>query len=363
MDVLHAAEARGVRVVNPPRAVEACVDKFLTTFRAPGRRFADAADPRESAGGRRQEAFVPARGRRGRQTGVRGRGRGMQRGHRRGTGMADVPRAGADRQLIYQQRFVPHPGHDFRAFVVGGRVIAAMRRANPRDWRTNVSQGGTATAVELRGEAVELALRAADAVGCPVAGVDLLPGRTGRLWVIEVNAVPAARALSAACNLDVQTWWCGSPRKARREHAPVGPDGVRVGGDGPQGGQRPPGRGVRRPSYSDFLLSALAVGPAFAISPDEEGVGGVIHAAVKATRDVGRQEHQPGYCAVTRPARRRPAAEGELPQRGGRGGEPAHPVRRLGDVCRHPAGPTPAGWATPPTRTYTTSRPLPYWKR
>jgi glutathione synthase/RimK-type ligase-like ATP-grasp enzyme len=52
-------------------------------------------------------------------------------------------------------------------------------------------------------ELSELAHRAAEAVGAPVAGVDLLPGRDGRLYAIEVNAVPGWQALSRVLRIDV----------------------------------------------------------------------------------------------------------------------------------------------------------------
>ena len=106
-------------------------------------------------------------------------------------------------QVIYQQRFVRHPGWDLRAFVAGGLVIAAMRRRSRGDWRTNVAQGGTAEAAELTRDQAALAIAAADAVGCPVAGVDLLPGPGGELFVIEVNAVPGWRALAPVSGVDI----------------------------------------------------------------------------------------------------------------------------------------------------------------
>ncbi|HEV3386170.1 MAG TPA: 30S ribosomal protein S6--L-glutamate ligase, partial [Gemmata sp.] len=71
------------------------------------------------------------------------------------------------------------------------------------DWRTNVAQGGITQPIELSPQETELAIRAAEAVGCPVAGVDLLRGPNGRLYVIEVNAVPGWRALATTCNMDV----------------------------------------------------------------------------------------------------------------------------------------------------------------
>ena len=105
--------------------------------------------------------------------------------------------------MIYKQQFVRHPGWDLRAFVIAGRVIAAMRRTSQSDWRTNVAQGGTAERVELRNSESALALRAAEAVGCPVAGVDLLPGQGGEMFVIEVNAVPGWRAIAPISGIDI----------------------------------------------------------------------------------------------------------------------------------------------------------------
>jgi len=105
--------------------------------------------------------------------------------------------------ILYLQQFVRHPGWDLRAFVVGGRVLASMRRFARDDWRTNVAQGGRAEPVRLNGTEEELALRAAAAVGAPVAGVDLLPGPDGEMYVIEVNAVPGWRALAPVTGVDV----------------------------------------------------------------------------------------------------------------------------------------------------------------
>jgi ribosomal protein S6--L-glutamate ligase len=106
-------------------------------------------------------------------------------------------------QVIYQQEFINHPGHDLRVFVMGGKVRAAMRRSSGTDWRTNVAQGGATERAELTPHEAELAVRAAAAVGCSVAGVDLLPGPRGELYVIEVNAVPGWKALAPTCGLDV----------------------------------------------------------------------------------------------------------------------------------------------------------------
>src|SRR5205814_8188257 len=88
--------------------------------------------------------------------------------------------------VIYLQRFVRHPGWDLRVFVLGGRVLAAMRRYAKDGWRTNVAQGGRAEVASATAEEAQLALAAAEAVGAPIAGVDLLPRPDGGYYVLEV---------------------------------------------------------------------------------------------------------------------------------------------------------------------------------
>ncbi|MCE9560951.1 MAG: RimK family alpha-L-glutamate ligase [Planctomycetes bacterium] len=203
MDVLHAAVSRGLRVVNPPRAVETCVDKYLTNVRlaAAGlptppthvaQRADDAFDAFAKLGG--DVVIKPVFG---------AEGRGMQRISDRELAWRTFRVLEQTGQLIYQQRFVLHPGHDLRVFVMGGEVRAAMRRTSHGDWRTNVAQGGTTESVELSDNVVSLALRAAAVVGCDIAGVDLLPGPNGELFVIEVNAVPGWKALAVTCGIDI----------------------------------------------------------------------------------------------------------------------------------------------------------------
>jgi ribosomal protein S6--L-glutamate ligase len=203
MDVLHAAAANGVRIVNPPRAVETCVDKYLTNVRlaragmlTPPTHVSQKADDAIAAFERLGGDVVvkPLFG---------SEGRGMVRLSDPETAWRTFHVLERTAQVIYQQRFVRHPGWDLRALVIGGRVVAAMRRSSRGDWRTNVAQGGTAERAELTREQSALAVRAAEAVGCPIAGVDLLPGPDGELYVIEVNAVPGWRALAPVSGVDV----------------------------------------------------------------------------------------------------------------------------------------------------------------
>ncbi len=104
--------------------------------------------------------------------------------------------------VIYLQEFIEHEGYDLRLLVVGENTLA-MRRRNPHDWRTNISRGATAEAFTPEPELIALARRAAAAIGAPVAGVDILPGRDGAHYLIEVNAVPGWQALARATGQDV----------------------------------------------------------------------------------------------------------------------------------------------------------------
>jgi ribosomal protein S6--L-glutamate ligase len=183
--------------------VEVCVDKYLTTARLAR---AGIATPPTAVCQKSDDAMVafaelggdvvlkPLFG---------AEGRGMCRATDAETAWRTFRVLEQTGQVIYLQQFVRHPGWDLRAFVLGGRVIASMRRVAGSDWRTNVAQGGTAERVSLSIEEERLALRAAEAVGCPVAGVDLLPGPGGELFVIEVNAVPGWKALAPTCGIDV----------------------------------------------------------------------------------------------------------------------------------------------------------------
>ena len=88
-------------------------------------------------------------------------------------------------------------------FVLGGRVLTAMRRYSNGDWRTNVAQGGRGEVVRPGADEERLALRAAAALGAAMAGVDLLLGPKGEWYVLEVNAVPGWRALAPVTGVDV----------------------------------------------------------------------------------------------------------------------------------------------------------------
>ena len=89
--------------------------------------------------------------------------------------------------LIFQQFIASSTGRDIRLQVVGGHVIGAMYRHSESDFRANITAGGQMRAYIPSEEEKNLAVRAAAAVGCDFAGVDLLFGEDGPL-VCEVNS-------------------------------------------------------------------------------------------------------------------------------------------------------------------------------
>ncbi len=203
MDVLHRLQSQGLVVLNPPAAVEGCVDKYLTTARLAA---AGLPVPRTVVC-QRADAALEAFEQLGGDVVVKplfgSEGRGMMRVDDAEMAWRTFRTLERQQAVLYLQEFIEHPGWDLRAFVIGGRIVASMRRRAGNDWRTNVAQGGRAELVDLTPAQQELALRAANILNVPVAGIDLLPGPDGRIYVLEVNAVPGWRALSAVTGLDV----------------------------------------------------------------------------------------------------------------------------------------------------------------
>lgn len=110
----------------------------------------------------------------------------------------------SQKQNVLVQKFVAESkGKDIRAFVVGDRVVAAMRRvAQGQEFRSNVHRGGVAELVELDEVYTETAVRAAQILGLQVAGVDMLEGKDGP-QIMEVNSSPGLEGIETATGLDI----------------------------------------------------------------------------------------------------------------------------------------------------------------
>jgi RimK family alpha-L-glutamate ligase len=201
VDALHRLEERGVRVVNSPRAVERTVDKFWTStllercgIATPETIVCDDADEAFAAYRHFGDVIIkPLFG---------SMGLGMVRVSDEEMAYRVFRTIEQIRGVYYVQKTIDHDGTDVRAFVLGGRVIAAIER-RAAGWRTNLARGGAARSVTVTEQMGALAVRAAAAVGADYAGVDLLTSRDGTIYVLEVNGIPGWRGLQEATGLDV----------------------------------------------------------------------------------------------------------------------------------------------------------------
>jgi len=203
MDLLGRL-ARDRHVVNPPRALEVAIDKYLSLVRLhdAGVRVPRTMVAQDEAG--IEAAWTSLGGNAVLKPLFGSQGRGIERITTRQElepWLAAARRAEPPGAVCYLQEFVPHVGWDARVLVIGDRSFA-IRRVSTGDWRINVSRGARPEAWRLPADWEEAAVRSARAVGAEIAGVDLLPGACGPI-AVEVNAVPGWRGLESARGDDI----------------------------------------------------------------------------------------------------------------------------------------------------------------
>jgi len=201
MDLLHRLERLGMLIINPPLSIERSVDKYhaLTLLEEHG-----LPVPRTAVTESHEEALKafhelggdvvikPVFG---------SRGIGSTRISDPDVATRVFRAVSFYHGIIYLQEFVPHGFSDIRAFVVGDRVIAAMHRV-AETWKTNVSLGARPVSIELDEELENLAVRAAKAIGCKVAGVDILEGPKEPV-IVELNSQPGWRGLQSVTIINI----------------------------------------------------------------------------------------------------------------------------------------------------------------
>lgn len=110
---------------------------------------------------------------------------------------------GANVNILVQEFIKEAGGTDIRAFVVGGKVIAAMQRTGAEgEFRSNLHRGGSAKTVRITPEERSTAIRAAKTMGLNVCGVDMLRSNHGPV-VMEVNSSPGLEGIEKATGIDV----------------------------------------------------------------------------------------------------------------------------------------------------------------
>lgn len=198
MDVLGCLETEGMPVVNRPRALEIAIDKYLSlaALARAGLRVPRTVVVQDAEAARAAFAALGSSCVAKPIFGSRGRGIALVS---TATAAAAAVSAGG---LGYLQEFLPHAGWDVRVLVIGDQTFAMRRIAAAGEWRTNISLGGRPEAFAPPTGWLELARRAAAAVGANVAGVDILPTDDGPV-VLEVNAVPGWQGLQAVTEIDL----------------------------------------------------------------------------------------------------------------------------------------------------------------
>lgn len=203
MDVLARWEATGRRVVNSPKSLECAVDKYLTTARlqAVGLPVPETVvcENEDDA----MEAFADLDGDVVVKPLFGAEGRGIVRVSDPDLAHRTFRTLMRTSSVLYLQRFIDHGGSDVRILVLNGRVVGGMRRRSPSDFRTNVAREAVAERHEPTRTEIDFALRATEATGAWIAGVDLLYDESGECYVIEVNAVPGWQAFRRVNQIDV----------------------------------------------------------------------------------------------------------------------------------------------------------------
>ena len=108
-----------------------------------------------------------------------------------------------DADIMVQEYIKESSGTDIRAFVIGNRVVAAMKRVAPEgEFRSNLHRGATVEKITLTSEENQIAIRAASILGLKIAGVDLMRSNRGPL-ILEVNSSPGLQGIESCTKMDV----------------------------------------------------------------------------------------------------------------------------------------------------------------
>ncbi|HEX7483303.1 MAG TPA: RimK family alpha-L-glutamate ligase, partial [Candidatus Bathyarchaeia archaeon] len=201
MDMLYKLERQGFYMVNPPTAIEHCVDKYdiLAILEDQG-----VPVPRTLATESVNEA-IKAFNELGGDIVVKpifgSRGQGATRVNDIDIADTVFKAITFHHGVIYMQEFVQHGNSDIRAFVIGNQVVASMRRV-ATGWKTNYSQGAKPAPATISKEFEEIAIKSAKAVGCKIAGVDILEGPDGPR-IVDVNSQPGWKGLQVVAKVNI----------------------------------------------------------------------------------------------------------------------------------------------------------------
>jgi len=201
MDGLHKLAREGMPIINPPASIEKAVDKYytlalLSEHGIPVPRtvvtenIGEAMHAFRSFGG--EAVIKPVFG---------SRGIGVARIRDEDIAERAMRTLRFYKHVLYVQEFIGHGTRDIRTFVVGGKVVAGIFRVSS-SWKTNVSRGAVPKRFQVDQEVETLAVKASDALGCKIAGVDIMESERGFV-VHEVNSQPGWRGLQTTTDVRI----------------------------------------------------------------------------------------------------------------------------------------------------------------
>lgn len=201
MDMLYKLRRLGLYIMNPPEAIEHCVDKYdilaiLEESGVPVPRTAVTENVEEAL-----KAFHELGGDVVVKPLFGSRGIGSTRVKDPEIASTIFRALTFYHNVIYIQEFVPHGFSDIRAFVIGDRVVAAMKRI-ATSWKTNYSQGARPEPLTPDKAIEDIAIKSAKSIECKIAGVDILQSPKGPL-IVEVNSQPGWRGLQSVTKVNI----------------------------------------------------------------------------------------------------------------------------------------------------------------
>lgn len=205
MAVLRQFEAMGAWCLNPPEAIGASRDKLLAHqllsqagIAMPVTAFAHSPKDTKDLVGLAGSSPVVLK----LLSSTQGRGVVLAETKKAAESLVDAFR-GLDANFLVQEFVKEAAGADVRCLVIGGRVVAAMKRqAQEGEFRSNLHRGGEATAIKLTPAEKRIAVAAAKRLGLNFAGVDILQSKNGPV-VLEVNSSPGLEGIEMATGKNV----------------------------------------------------------------------------------------------------------------------------------------------------------------
>jgi RimK family alpha-L-glutamate ligase len=202
MDTLRMLEEHGVYIINSPESIEKAVNKYYTSalleknsINTPKtivvESFMEAMKAFDELGG--DIILKPLFG---------SLGMGMTRITDKNIAYRVFRSLESIKSVYYLQEFIAHSGEDIRVFIIGGKVVAAMKRTSS-SWKTNISSGGKAQQYEPTNEIINTSIKATKIIGLHYAGVDLIESNKNGLQVIELNSTPGWEGLQSVNEIDI----------------------------------------------------------------------------------------------------------------------------------------------------------------